>query len=349
MALVSVIIPVYDRGKHIQLAVQSVLSQTYSDLEVVVVDDGSKDDTVRRVVEVANRDCRVRLIEHRQHKGAQAARNTGIREARGEWIAFLDSDDYWLPDSLEARLSLMGTSRTKIIYSLCYCLRPGNPEPEMLSLPHSIPSPSIKISRFVEDLLDPPRAPEVNFYGDIYKQLLRWPGPMFQSLLAAREAFARIGDLDESIVSFQEWDTSIRLAKYYNFAFLSRPTFVYDCRNGDSISADKMRAAVGYKQVFTKHRGPMLRLLGPWGLAAHYLFVADSYERAGDRQKSRRCRWTAFCLWPFSRATFAKIVGESAHSTLKRHWQGVRTSVPIRALKWLRRRLTGHAKVADKP
>ena len=349
MALVSVIIPVYDRGMHIQLAVQSVLSQTYSDLEVVVVDDGSKDDTVCRVLDVANHDCRVRLIEHRQHKGAQAARNTGIREARGEWIAFLDSDDYWLPDSLEARLSLMGTSRTKIIYSLCYCLKPGNPEPEMLSLPHSIPSPSIKISRFVEDLLDPPRAPEVNFYGDIYKQLLRWPGPMFQSLLAAREAFARIGDLDESIASFQEWDTSIRLAKYYNFAFLSRPTFVYDCRNGDSISADKMRAAVGYKQVFTKHRGPMLRLLGPWGLAAHYLQAAYRYEQAGDREKSRQCRWTAFCLCPFSRATFAKFVGESAHSTLKRQWEGVRTSVPVRALRWLRRRLTGHAKVADKP
>jgi glycosyltransferase involved in cell wall biosynthesis len=328
MSLVSVIIPAYNRGKLIQRAVQSVLSQTYSDLEVVVVDDGSKDDTVRVVQEAARRDLRVRLIQQCQQKGAQAARNTGIRAAKGEWIAFLDSDDYWLPDSLEARLSLMGTSRARIVYSECFLLRPDNPEPEMLNLPHSIPSPSVKINRCVENLLEPPQAPRQSFYGNIYNQLLRWQGPMFQSLLAPREAFDRIGYLDESIVSFQEWETSIRLAKYYNFAFLARPTFVYDCRNSDSMSVNKMRAAVGYTQVFTKHWLPILRRLGPWGLAAHYHHMASMYEEAGDRKNSRRYWRAAFCLWPFSRPTFKEIMGESAFSTLQRVWFIVHTSVP---------------------
>ena len=94
MALVSVVIPAYNRGKFIKRALQSVLAQTYSNLEVVVVDDGWKGGIVRQVQEEARHDSRVRLIQHKQQKGAQAARNAGLRAARGEWIVFLDSDDY---------------------------------------------------------------------------------------------------------------------------------------------------------------------------------------------------------------------------------------------------------------
>jgi glycosyltransferase involved in cell wall biosynthesis len=344
MALVSVIIPSYNRGRLIQRAVQSVLAQTYSDLEVVVVDDGSKDDTVRIVQAEARHDSRVKLIQHDRQKGAQAARNTGIRRATGEWIAFLDSDDYWLPDSLEARLSVVGTNRTRVVYSDCYRQKPGNPESNTLNLPHSIPSPRVLASRCVEDLLDPPPAPGAGFHGNIYKQLLRWQGPMFQSLLAAREVFTRIGYLDESIVSYQEWETSIRLGRFFDFVFLAQPTFVYDCQNSDSISVNTLRAAVGYKQVFTKHLHPILRFLGPWGLAAHYHLAGNLYEKAGDLQNSRRCIWAAFCLWPFSKATFAELVGPSAHPTLQKfgelHLGQLVGEGPHRnALRWLKRRL----------
>jgi glycosyltransferase involved in cell wall biosynthesis len=197
MASVSVIIPVYNRAKRVRRAIQSVLCQTYSDLEVVVVDHGSNDDTMQIVQEEAHRDSRVRPIRRDQRKGAQAARNTGIRAARGEWIAFLDSDDYWLPDSLEVRLGLMGNSRTTIVHSEYYLLNPDKIELELVRSP--------------------------DFRGNGYKQLLHKPEPMFQSLLAAREAFARIDYLDESIVSYQEWDTVIRLAKHYSFVLVPGP------------------------------------------------------------------------------------------------------------------------------
>src|SRR5262249_51215386 len=81
---------------------------------------------------------------------------------------------------------------------------------------------------------------------------------------------------------------------------------------------------------------------GPKGLAAHYRRAANLYEKAGDARNSTRCCWAAFCLWPFSRQTFEEIVGKSAHPTLQRWWQEVRTSVPSHALRWLRRRLTGY-------
>jgi hypothetical protein len=181
-----------------------------------------------------------------------------------------------------------------------------------------------------------------SLHGNIYKQLLRLQGPMFQSLMAAKEAFIRIDYLDESIVSYQEWETSIRLSKRYSFVFLPRPTFVYDCTNTDSISKSAIREAVGYEQVFTKHGRSIFSMWGPKGLAAHYRRAANLYKKAGDTRNSRRCRGTGFCIWPFSLDTLAEIFGDMpGHPLLQKMWNQVLYMAPGRALKWLRRRLTG--------
>jgi len=99
--------------------------------------------------------------------------------------------------------------------------------------------------------------------GWVYQALLRKPGTAFPSLLVLKECFQRIGDLDETILACQEWDASIRLAKYYRCGFVPEPTFVYDCRQGDSISKDLLREVKGYEQVFTKHFWSIFRVLGP--------------------------------------------------------------------------------------
>src|SRR5262245_9054510 len=89
--LVSVVIPTYNRSGDVQSAIQSVLDQTHSNLEAVIVDDRSIDNTVQIVEEYARKDPRIRFIVHNERKGAQAARNTGTKAGSGEWIAFLDS------------------------------------------------------------------------------------------------------------------------------------------------------------------------------------------------------------------------------------------------------------------
>ncbi|MBM2835200.1 MAG: glycosyl transferase [Candidatus Brocadiaceae bacterium] len=94
---VSVVIPTYNRAPYVIMAIESVLAQSYQDYEIIVVDDGSTDGT-RDVLE-PYRD-RIRYM-YQDNKGVSAARNTGIQESRGEWIAFLDSDDEWLPNKLE--------------------------------------------------------------------------------------------------------------------------------------------------------------------------------------------------------------------------------------------------------
>ena len=105
-ALVSVVIPVYNREDTIQRAVDSVLNQTYSNIEVLVVDDGSKDNSLEMLKKYHN-DNRVKIFCQEFNQGANAARNRGIREAKGEYIAFHDSDDEWLPDKLEKQIKRM--------------------------------------------------------------------------------------------------------------------------------------------------------------------------------------------------------------------------------------------------
>lgn len=273
MDLVSVVIPTFNRGELIERAISSVIRQSYNSLEVIVVDDGSTDGTAKIIEDLAHQDTRIRSFRHGHNKGAQAARNTGIRAAKGEWIAFLDSDDRWLPNGLEARLQLAASKELQVVHSDCYFFKSEKEDLRWFGL-----SP---------------------LEGMCYESLLRKPGTLFPSLLVAKPCLERIGFLDESIISYQEWDTSIRLAKHYRFGFVTEPTFVYDCRQSDTISKNTLRVARGYEQVFKKHSWAIVRSLGVKALVAHYERAAFLYTEANDSISAERCFRTAFLHWPF--------------------------------------------------
>lgn len=111
--MISVIIPTYNRGSKILTAVNSVLSQTYRDIELIIVDDGSKDDTESVIRGVA--DDRVRYVRQ-DNRGACAARNHGIRLAKGEYIAFQDSDDRWYKEKLEKQLRFLEEKGADVVF-----------------------------------------------------------------------------------------------------------------------------------------------------------------------------------------------------------------------------------------
>lgn len=111
--LVSVIIPTYNREKIIIKSVQSVLNQTYSNLEVIVVDDGSTDNTQLELKKI--KDPRLKII-YQNNKGACAARNNGIKNSNGKYIAFNDSDDIWLKNKLEKQMQVMQVKHPDIIF-----------------------------------------------------------------------------------------------------------------------------------------------------------------------------------------------------------------------------------------
>jgi teichuronic acid biosynthesis glycosyltransferase TuaG len=114
--LVSTITPSYNAEGYIAEAIGSVLGQTHHDWELIVVDDGSTDGTASVVKEFSDEDPRVRYL-YRKNGGQAAARNTGIRAARGDLVAFLDADDLWLPERLEAQLAVMEETGVDLVYT----------------------------------------------------------------------------------------------------------------------------------------------------------------------------------------------------------------------------------------
>lgn len=104
---VSVVMPAYNAEKYIEEAIRSVLCQTWSDFELLVIDDGSQDATAEIVRRLADADSRITLLENARNAGVSASRNRGVARARGQWIAFLDSDDLWREDKLEKQLAFL--------------------------------------------------------------------------------------------------------------------------------------------------------------------------------------------------------------------------------------------------
>lgn len=107
-ALVSVIMPSYNTAKYIEQSIYSVIEQTYKDWELIIVDDCSNDDTDEIVIPLLQ-DSRIKYIKNEKNQGAAMSRNRALAEATGKWVAFLDSDDIWLPDKLTKQIEFMTT------------------------------------------------------------------------------------------------------------------------------------------------------------------------------------------------------------------------------------------------
>lgn len=116
--LISIIVPVYNAGAYIRETISMVAAQTYGNWELLLVDDGSKDDSREKIREsMESGDARIRLIEKQQNEGAARARNTGIEASKGRYVAFLDADDLWMPDKLEKELAFMKEKQAAFVFT----------------------------------------------------------------------------------------------------------------------------------------------------------------------------------------------------------------------------------------
>jgi len=249
---VSVVIPTFNRAPTIGRAIASVFGQTQPPSEIVVVDDGSTDGTVAVVGEFAGATVPVRCLASNANAGAQAARNRGIRAARGEWVAFLDSDDEWLPGKLARQLDALRGNAWQpetVVHGDCWWQSEGS------------------------DVKNEWKLPLVAGEG-AYRSLLCGPGPMFQGLLVSRSALEAISLLDEEVPAYQEWDTAIRLARNGFFIHLREPLFVYRRHRQGAISSGWQRDVAGYRYVVEKHRDEMLRCCGRGVYNAHMVWNA---------------------------------------------------------------------------
>ncbi|MCA9116631.1 MAG: glycosyltransferase family 2 protein [Planctomycetaceae bacterium] len=253
--VVSVVIPTWNRAATIERAVGSVLGQTFPGFEVLIVDDGSTDGTGQLYERPADR--RVKYLRSAVHSGAQAARNLGIQAARGEWIAFLDSDDYVAPRRLEAALAVADSSpgRADVICVGGTIVQPDGTEAVMRTGPLS---------------------------GDVYAQLLSRPGPVLAGLMVRRKLLLEIGGLDSSLQAFQEWDTHIRLAAVRRFEWTEEPLFYWVRHEGESISNNFHQNATGFAQNVEKHASATVEVCGRARLATLYACCAGLFRNVGD-------------------------------------------------------------------
>jgi glycosyltransferase involved in cell wall biosynthesis len=192
---VSVVIPTYNRAGCIKDAIDSVLAQTFQDCEIIVVDDGSTDDT-RQII--GRYGQRVRYI-YQQNAGVSAARNRGITEAQGEWVAFLDSDDIWLPHKLELQLSDIRSSNISLCLHTVDAFLTRPEYGENLS--------QFKVTGFF-DVIDG-RSQVLN---DPFPFIVKHWFASFQSSLIRRSALLKAGMFNESLTLHEDYDLLCRIA-----------------------------------------------------------------------------------------------------------------------------------------
>jgi glycosyltransferase involved in cell wall biosynthesis len=208
--LVSVVIPVYNRASTIGRAIESALAQTVPPLEVVVVDDGSTDDTSGVVATMAARDVRIRLLRAKVNRGGAAARNLGLAAAKAELVAFLDSDDEWLPQHLERRISALQAE----------------------------PRPALVFGSFYVDdgrVRQPQRCYPLQ--GDPLVYVFSARGGLRTSTFAGRRAELSEVRFDDLLRKHQDWDFVLNLVQRFPVAADFEPTVVLHVSAADRLSA----------------------------------------------------------------------------------------------------------------
>ena len=246
--------------KTIKRCIDSIARQTYSVFEIIVVDDGSTDRTLDIVQgEYGNK---VTIIRQK-HGGAQAARNAGIRAAKGEYIAFLDSDDEWLPDKIELQIQELYKNGDVVVYGNGYIQTDWeNDVPLVYREPRSRRK-NAKIGKRTLLKMDGKN-------GNIYKTALKGPIGDFDSILVSKKSLMDIGLLDEKLPSFQEWDLMIRLAQKKRFIFIRKPVFVYHLHDGETISKSLKKSIDGMEYICEKYKYEIMSQLGKKELVQRY-------------------------------------------------------------------------------
>jgi glycosyltransferase involved in cell wall biosynthesis len=193
---VTVVLPTRNRARQLSESVGSVLGQSVTDLELIVIDDASTDDSAEVISTIA--DARVRYVRLEQSGGAQRARNRGIELARGSIVAFQDSDDRWVPGHLDVLIdALAGMPGAVAAYGVLAC--------EVAGRRTVIPGPG-----------DPVRA------GDLSQVLLRYNLVSLPSSLVRADALREVGGFDERLPRYQDWELFLRLAPTGPIAFVDQ-------------------------------------------------------------------------------------------------------------------------------
>jgi glycosyltransferase involved in cell wall biosynthesis len=277
---VSVVIPTYNRAHSVGLAVESVLAQTGGDFEceVIVIDDGSTDDT-RSVL--GRYEGRIRYVRT-ENRGVSAARNRGIREARFDWVGFLDSDDLWHPSKLSQQLECLSRTETQLCFCLSHC-DTGEPLDDLLAV-----DPALS-------------AGDVRAYPAGDARIVKSERhPFVQSMLVDRALLLGCGGFDESLYVAEDTKLIYRLTLAHGYSVVAKNLVTITRTRSQSGLSDSMDAPRALKrhECYLRVQGEILWQLVPLDPAATRIarrrllyFVSRAAEIAtalGDEQRAKR-------------------------------------------------------------
>jgi len=205
--MISVVIPLYNKEKQIINTLQSIFRQTYQDFEIVVINDGSTDNSVAEVERI--QDPRIRLI-NQQNTGVSVARNRGIQESKGEYIALLDGDDEWMPDYLKTQIELAQKYPECDVYAVNYCFRDmtGQTIPTKINQLPFIGADGILANYFEVASCSHPPICSI-------------------SIMVRKGVFESVGGFPIGIKSGEDLLTWARLACKYKIAYSTKPLAVF--------------------------------------------------------------------------------------------------------------------------
>lgn len=269
--LVSVVIPTYNRDDLVRKAIDSVLAQTHRDYEIVVIDDGSTDRTRDRLGEYGEA---VRYF-YQQRRGISAARNAGIERSRGDLIALLDSDDYWIPEKLERQVALFGEHpEYGLVASACGSIEQDGTFRERGRTGRS--------GWVLEDLFA--------------RNYIRT-----SSVVVRKACIEKVGGFDESLEECEDYDLFLRVAAEYPIGFIDDPLAVY-LDNPAGVSTDSLKGRLYRLKVlekgYLKERIPE----GPYRRRIAYIAfrIGRHYVERGRRKEGRAYLRQALSLRPFN-------------------------------------------------
>jgi glycosyltransferase involved in cell wall biosynthesis len=275
-SLVSIIIPTYNRARFLKRAIFSILNQTYPNFELLIIDDGSTDNTQEIVNKIA--DTRVTLIRHPENRGQCAALNTGIAHAKGEFIGFLDSDDEWLPGMVEQSIRKfhMGNEKLGLVYVLSAEVHNDG---------------AISPSRFK------------TAKGNIYRQALTqgYVAPSI-TLMVKKTCIDQVGGFDEQFVCFQDDDLCFRLSQNFEVDFVPEILALIHKDADGQLTRIPTTYAYGWLYLLNKYETDILKICEKKVLVRHYLRAVKLFFSAGIKAEAYACLKKSYALLdnPFS-------------------------------------------------
>jgi glycosyltransferase involved in cell wall biosynthesis len=257
MSLVSVVIPNYNYSQYISEAVKSALSQTYKTIEVIVVDDGSTDESLEELGKFGDQ---IKVIAQ-TNAGVSAARNAGVQASSGEYIAFLDADDIWEPEKIERQMGAFGHAGVGIVH---VGVTDINEKGEVLE-------------RHLDGL-----------QGDVADDLLRWERPVIlgggSGAMVTRKAFEDVGGFDTELMTSADWDFYYRVCRKNEAVFIAEPLLRYRI-HGSNMHSNVPRMEREMKHFYTKafaNGDPHIQSLKWHAKGNYHRVLAGSYFHAGE-------------------------------------------------------------------